>query len=187
MFSFLTSDAQDEIGNRWEWLMGHITPDMERALKQEAYRIMGNVADVQDVMQEVLIKAAMNTYQLKDENKLFQWLFTITRRESYAHISKYSFRALWNQAKLMTGMIGHTMELEDNLITDDDRVLLQKALERLDEEARRIVVLKTTTDDNLKVIAQKLGLNYHTTRSKYQRALSTMRDLMQEGEPNERH
>lgn len=185
MFSFFLAEEPEPAEERWEWLMRHITPDMERALKQEAYRILNNTLDVQDVMQEVLIKAAMNCYQLRDERKLFQWLFTITRHEAYAHISKFSFQALWNKAKLLTGFVNQPQEVGERLVSHDDMVLLQKALDGLDEESRKIVVMKSTSEDTLKVIAAKLGLNYHTVRSKYQRALRVLRDRMREAEQDD--
>ncbi len=185
MLSIFMEEEPEPIENRWEWLMCHITPDMERALKREAYRILNNTADVQDVMQEVLIKAAMNYYQLKDERKLFQWLFTITRHEAYAHISRFSFQALINKARLLTGLMNETVEMGEHLVSGDDMRLLQKALEGLDEYSRKIVVMKATTGDSLKIIAIKLGLNYHTVRSKYQRALRTLRNRLKEGEQDE--
>ena len=185
MFSFFLAEEPEPIEERWEWLMRHITPDMERALKREAYRILNNTADVQDVMQEVLIKAATNYYQLRDKRKLFQWLFTITRHESYAHISRYSFQALWNKARLLTGLIDEAVEMGEHLASYEDMLLLQKALEELDEDSRKIVVMKSTTEYTLKMIAARLGLNYHTVRSKYQRALHLMRDRLEEGEQDE--
>jgi RNA polymerase sigma-70 factor (ECF subfamily) len=185
MFLFLGAGEPEPIEDRWEWLMCHITPEMERALKREAYRILNNTADVQDVMQEVLIKAVMNCNQLRDNRKIFQWLFTILRHEAYAHISKFSFQALLSRARLLTGLIGPGEEMGGQMASYDDMQLLKKALEELDEDSRKIVVMKSTTEDTLKTIALKLGMNYHTVRSKYQRALNVLRNRMQEGEQDE--
>lgn len=185
MFLFLGTDEPAPIESNWEWLMRHITPDMERALKREAYRILNNIADVQDVMQEVLIKAAMNCGQLKDKRKLFQWLYTITRHEAYAHTSRYSFQALLNKARLLTGLYDQAADMGGGLTTADDMLLLQKALEELEEDSRKIVIMKSTTNDTLKAIAIKLGLNYHTVRSKYQRALLLLRNRLKEGEQDD--
>ena len=185
MPSMIAAKEPGPIEDRWEWLMRHITPDMERALKREAYRILNNTADVQDVMQEVLIKAVMHYDQLKEERKLFQWLFTITRREAYAHISRFSFQALLSRARLMAGLPDEAAEMGEHLVFDDDMLLLQQALEELDEDSRKIVVMKSATRDTLKTIAKKLGMNYHTARSKYQRALSVLRGRLKEGERDE--
>jgi RNA polymerase sigma-70 factor (ECF subfamily) len=185
MFLFFGAEEPEPMEDRWEWLLRHITPDMERALKREAYRILNNTADVQDVMQEVLIKAVMNCDQLRDKRKVFQWLFTITRHEAYAHISKFSFAALLSRARLLTGLFDPYVEMGGQFASYDDMQLLQKALEELDEDSRKIVIMKSTTEDNLKSIALKLGLNYHTVRSKYQRALHTLRARMQEEEQDD--
>jgi RNA polymerase sigma-70 factor (ECF subfamily) len=146
---------------------------------------LNNTADVQDVMQEVLIKAVMNCDQLRDKRKLFQWLFTITRHEAYAHISKFSFQALVNRAKLLTGLINFTTEMGGQITACEDMLLLEKALKSLDDESRKIVILKAVTDDSLKSIARKLNLNYHTARSKYQRALHILREKLREGEQDD--
>jgi RNA polymerase sigma-70 factor, ECF subfamily len=185
MFLLFGAEEPEPMEERWEWLMSNITPDMERALKREAYRILNNTADVQDVMQEVLIKAVMNCNQLRDKRKVFQWLFTITRHEAYAHISKFSFAALLSRARLLTGLFDPYVEMGGQIASHDDMLLLQKALEELDEDSRRIVVMKSTTKDTLKTIALKLGLNYHTVRSKYQRALHVLRSRLKEGERDE--
>ena len=187
MIAFLTDDGPDAIEKHWDQLMSRITPEMQRGLKREAYMRLGNLADVQDVMQEVLIKAATNYDQLKDESKLYAWLVTITKRECFSHISRFSIKAFLNKARLLTGLIGQTVDIWDHLVTDEEKQHLLKALEALDEESRKIVVLKSTTDYSLKEIADKLHLNYHTTRSKYQRALSLLRDIIAEDEPDERH
>ncbi len=187
MISFFIEDVPDTIESRWDQLMNKITPEMERGLKREAYMRLGNLSDVQDVMQEVLIKAAMNYDQLKDERKLYAWLMTITRRECFAHISRFSIKAFLSKTRLLTGLISHTVDIWEHLVTDEEKQNLLKALESLDDESRKIVVLKSTTDLSLKEIAEKLCLNYHTTRSKYQRALSLLRDIIREDEANERH
>jgi RNA polymerase sigma-70 factor (ECF subfamily) len=185
MFLIFSAGEPEQMEDRWEWLMHQITSDMERALKREAFRILNNAADVQDVMQEGLIKAVMNCSQLRDKRKLFQWLFTITRHEAYAHISKFSFQALISRARLLTGLIEPNTELGGRISSQDDMLVLNKALEELDEDSRKIVIMKSTTEDTLKTIALKLGMNYHTARSKYQRALHVLKKKLQEGERDE--
>ena len=187
MISFFTDDVPDSIESRWDQLISKITPDMERGLKREAYMCLGNLSDVQDVMQEVLIKAAMNYDKLKDDHKLYAWLMTITKRECIAHVSRFSIKSFISRARMLTGFISHTVDIWEHLITDEEKQNLLSALESLDDESRKIVVLKSTTDLSLKEIAEKLHMNYHTTRSKYHRALSLLRDIIQEDEPNERH
>jgi RNA polymerase sigma factor (sigma-70 family) len=130
----------------------------------------------------VLIKAVMNCNQLRDNRKIFQWLFTILRHEAYAHISKFSFQALISRARLLTVLIEPNTELGGRISSQDDMLVLNKALEELDEDSRKIVIMKSTTEDTLKTIALKLGMNYHTARSKYQRALHVLKKKLQEGE-----
>lgn len=183
---FTIDDIPDFMEARWDLLMSEITPEMQRALKREAYMRLGNVADVQDVIQEVLIKAVRHYDQLEDKSKLYTWLVTITRRECLSHISRFSIKAFFIKVRLLTVFISQPMDVWDHLINNEEKQHLLKALEELKDESRSIVVLKSTTDLSLNEIAQKLHLNYHTTRSKYRRALSALRDIIQEDTSDER-
>lgn len=65
------------------------------------------------------------------------------------------------------------------VISKEEKALLYKAMDKLDEESRQIVLLKTSTGMNLKEIANRRCLNYNTVRSKYQRALDSIKLRME--------
>lgn len=65
----------------WNWLLDQITPQMRKALANEAYRILHNKDDVDDVLQEAIVIGITKYEQLRDETKLLQWMFKIVRRE----------------------------------------------------------------------------------------------------------
>ena len=43
---------------RWSWFMEHFTPDMEKVLYVEAFRILKSKQDAEDVLQEAIIRGA---------------------------------------------------------------------------------------------------------------------------------
>lgn len=68
---------------RWLWFMEHFTPDMEKVLYVEAFRILKSKQDAEDVLQEAIIRGATRCWQLRNEKKLFQWMFTIVRNLAF--------------------------------------------------------------------------------------------------------
>ena len=148
----------------------------------EAYRILHNIDDVEDVIQESLIIGCVKCNQLRDETKIFQWLFKIVRREAYNHKSRFSMRKLVN--RLIDAFETPPTHPEILLLNDEENSRLYNAVNSLDAMTKNIVLLKNTTDMNLKEIAHQLGLNYNTVRSKYQRALEYLRKQL-EADSNE--
>ena len=58
---------------------------------------------------------------------------------------------------------------------------LKRALERLDEKERRIVVLKYFEEEKLENIAKILDLNVNTVKSRLYRAIGKLKDYMETG------
>lgn len=183
MFELFTTHWGDKNENRdWNWFLSRITPQMRHALMNEAYRILHNIDDVEDVIQESLIIGCMKCNQLRDETKIFQWMFKIVRREAYNHKSRFSMRKLVN--RLIDAFETPPTHPEILLVNDEENSRLYDAVNSLDAITKNIVLLKNTTDMNLKEIAHQLGLNYNTVRSKYQRALEYLRKQL-EADSNE--
>lgn len=155
---------------RWAWFMERYTPRMERALYAEAMRIMGSHQDAEDVMQEALIRGATRCWQLRNEARLFQWMFSIVRNIAFDK-RKARIKATLSAIELATGIAWRPISLDDRLMSDWQREHLEAAVSRLRSPEKEIIVLKSTTDMKLIEIAAELGLNYHTTRTKYRRTL----------------
>ena len=162
---------------RWEWFLARYSDRMQRALFAEARRILGNYQDAEDVMQEALIRGATRCWQLRDEEKLFQWMFTIVRHISFDR-HKDKVRALWCSLQLSTGLLQQTISLEERYVSDQERQALATEIEKLRSPEKEIFILKTTTDMKLIEIAKQVGINYHTTRTKYRRTLERLSDKM---------
>src|ERR1700712_3905214 len=62
----------DPLEQQNRFVSGHL-----RRIFLQIYRIVGNVADAQDLTQEAFIKALQHQEQLKDEQKAAHWLSRI--------------------------------------------------------------------------------------------------------------
>lgn len=178
MFCFFALVSYPQNNHRdWDWFLNHITPQMHQALANEAYRILHNKDDVDDVLQEAMVIGITKCEQLRDETKLFQWMFKIVRREAYAHQSKASIIKLMERIKDI--FEPQPLRPDAYLISEEENAVLHKVLDTLDEQTRKIVLVKTSEGISLKEVAYRFDLNYNTVRSKYQRAMDTIRHRME--------
>lgn len=170
---------------RWAWLLDQLNPDMMNRLYREAYRILQNADDAKDAMQEAIVQSADNCWQLRDSSRFYAWMFTIVRREAY-RIQKKSLQLFIHNIRQHTIFLSTSTTPEQQVISAETLENLRTELENLRSPEKEIVNLKITTSMNLNQIAAKLGLNYHTTRSKYTRTLHYLRKKLLEDNRHEK-
>lgn len=164
---------------RWLWFMEHFTPDMEKVLYVEAFRILKSKQDAEDVLQEAIIRSATRCWQLRNEKKLFQWMFTIVRNLAFDK-HKDRLESLMCAVQLATGMVYSNVSLEERVMQLQDQERLWREIERLPHPEQDILVLRNTSNMKLIDIAKKLKINYHTTRTKYNRTLAKLERIMRD-------
>ena len=108
-----------------------------------AYSYVFQEQDAMDIVQEGAYRAILKCDSLKNPEYADTWICRIMMNEAVRYLEKYR---------------GKTVALEEipeegapDEIADPD---LQQALSRLDEEERRIVVLKYFEEEKLQTIAQ---------------------------------
>ncbi|GAA5021257.1 RNA polymerase sigma factor SigJ [Streptomyces siamensis] len=87
-----------ELESEWE--------DLRPAVFGAAYRLLGSVADAEDVVQDVWLRAA--AADLRDVRDLRAWLLTVAARRSYdilksARVRRETYVGPWLPAPLLTG------------------------------------------------------------------------------------
>ena len=129
-----------------------------------ALSILKNASDAEDVMQDTYINIYKYAHMYKSLNKPMAWILTITRNLALNKLKKSK---------------KDNIEIEDNHITCDnvyDIVLINHIFESLNEEDRKIVMLKTINNLRFIDISKLLDLNLSTVLSKYNRAIKKIKN-----------
>ena len=79
-----------------------------------------------------------------------------------------------------TGMVYSNVSLEDRVMQLQDQERLWREIERLPYPEQDILVLRNTSNMKLIDIAKELKINYHTTRTKYNRTLAKLERIMRD-------
>lgn len=147
----------------------------ERTLYAYILSIVKNHHETLDIMQETYLKVMSAAHLYKPMGKPLAWIFTIAKNLYLSRIRK---------SKREIGMDASEIaeDARFSYITDnEDRIVLEAALDILTEEERQIILLYAVSGLKHREIADSIGLKLSTTLSKYHRALKKIRDYLQEG------
>lgn len=134
-----------------------------------AYFYVSNEQDAMDVVQEAAYKAIRNCETLKNENYIITWLFTIVRNLALDVQQKRK----WEQP----GRIEEYLEEKsgEQCRNYGDSWDIKEALKVLEEKEKTIIILRFFEEKKLSEIAEIMGENVNTVKSKLYRALQKLK------------
>ncbi|MDZ7637762.1 MAG: sigma-70 family RNA polymerase sigma factor [Bryobacterales bacterium] len=130
------------------------------------YRVVGNVADAQDLTQDVFIKALQREEQLRDEEKAVQWLSRIAANTAIDFLRR--------RGRAVHCAVEDLPELADpSRFANPERILLgaeshqifQDALQTLTSRERAALVMRDVEGAEAEEVARALGCSKATVRS----------------------
>jgi RNA polymerase sigma-70 factor, ECF subfamily len=133
-----------------------------RRIFLQIYRMVGNVADAQDLTQEAFIKALQRTEQLKDEQKAAHWLSRIATNTALDFLRRHG-RVTFCEIEYAPE--SHSESPEDELLRNEHRDYLRDALGSLTPRERAAFVLRDVEDLPAEEVAQRLCCSKATVRS----------------------
>ncbi|MGA8480676.1 MAG: sigma-70 family RNA polymerase sigma factor [Chthoniobacterales bacterium] len=138
-----------------------------------AARIVGSVADAEDITQEVFIKAYDRFADLQQSQSIGGWLKTVATNLSINHLNRY--RARWRFFSEQENEPELAAPVEK---TDDRRELLELAIHKLPDAQRVPLVLFHFQDLSYDEIAAKLGISLAKVKTDIHRGRETLRKLI---------
>lgn len=146
------------------------------------YRLVGNVADAQDLTQEAFIKALQRQEQLRDAEKAAHWLSRIATNTALDHLRKKARRG-------ETGLEGmaapapEEMNPEQRVLHAERAALLEAGLDRLTPRERAALVLRDLEDLPAEEVARRLNCGKATVRSHIANARVKFRKYWERRQP----
>jgi RNA polymerase sigma-70 factor (ECF subfamily) len=145
--------------------------DVQSELKGFVYKRVKDKALTEDIVHDVFLKVQAKIHQVKESDKLFGWIYQITRNTITDHFRKNS-----------KTINPKDIDWESSPPNFNDCVTnaIIELIPTLPDMYR--IPLEMTELQNLSQleVAEKLGLNYTTTKTRVQRARQMLRDKMDE-------
>lgn len=140
------------------------------------YRIVGNVADAQDLTQEAFIKALQRQHQLKDEAKSAQWLSRVATNTAIDFLRRHG-RVSFCEIEAAPESPSETPE--QLVLRAERREYLQDGLRLLTARERAALLLRDVEGLPAEEVARILDCSKATVRSHIANARTKFRRYME--------
>ena len=136
-------------------------------------RIVGNLADAEDITQEVFIKAYDRFTELRKSGTVGGWLKTVATNLSINHLNRY--RARWRFFSEQAEPVEIAAEVEPE---SDRKEALELAIRKLPDAQRVPLVLFHFQDMSYEEISAKLQVSLAKVKSDIHRGRETLKRLL---------
>lgn len=146
------------------------------------FQFVKDESAAQDIVQEAFVKMWGSINSFDCEKKFSTWIFAIAKNTAFDHLKKkktVSFSAFenWEGENILECIedekILHSWALLEKMDNEKD---VQEFLDALSPQLRTILFLHHTQGFSLSEIAEILGEPQNTTKSKYRRAIISLRE-----------
>ena len=156
----------------------------EKLVSTCVYSVVGNAEDVLDVSQEVFLKVYKSLNSFKGDSEFSTWLYRIAKNTALDFVRKRKANTVSIDS---SGEESEGFDIpDDNISASPEKKALQNegvqklydAMEQLSEEHREIIILRDLNDYSYEEIAERLGLEAGTVKSRLHRARDTLRKIL---------
>ena len=167
----LMSQVRNGVGE----MLGVLFDRYQKPLFNFYYRLTGNRTLSEDLVQEVFFRILKYRQSYRSGTPFRAWIYQIARNARVDHLRKQRLEVSWE------------MELEpavhpaDSAQQKQETELLYRALQQMPEEKKEVLVLSRFQGLKYDEIAQLLGCEVGTVKTRVHRALQELRRLFEQG------
>lgn len=140
-----------------------------------AYSYVHNEADAGDIVQNGAYKAILNSETLKQEEYAATWVYRIMLNEIFRFLKKERPASQSGSVCREAVVSFEEMQVEPGREDQYENIDLRRALDSMSQEEKAVIELKYFEDLKLDEIAEVLGENVSTVKSRLYRGLKKLR------------
>jgi len=141
------------------------------------YRMIRDKEEIEDLTQETFIKAFASLKNFNDEYAFSTWLYKIASNNCIDYIRKRKLKTYSIDKPMESEDDDYAYELSDStyeadrhIIEEQQKALIQEAIDSLPEKYRIVIVMRHTEEKSYEDIAEILGLPLGTVKAHIFRA-----------------
>jgi RNA polymerase sigma-70 factor (ECF subfamily) len=134
-------------------------------------RVLGSVADAEDVAQESFVTAFRSLGTYRGDGPLQAWLVRIATRTA---LRRRSQRRQTTDLAVATGLTASTPDPLQSALADERRAAIRAAVATLDDPYREVVALRYFGELSLEEVATVTGRNLNTVKTQLRRGLQRL-------------
>jgi RNA polymerase sigma-70 factor, ECF subfamily len=143
-----------------------------------AYSVLRNHADAEDAAQETFLRVLRHERDLPDVRDAKAWIARVAWRVAVDKARRTPVLALNEEetAMLLEGLPSTGTSMDQSLIDDQMRRLLQQLIATLPDDLRAVITLSTVQEMNASEIAVVLGIPEGSVRTRHMRARQILKE-----------
>jgi len=144
--------------------------------------IVGSTDEAEDVVQEAFIQAYIKLDTFQMNSRFFTWLYRIAFNYALSRRRKNRNQVSLDQTRETTGNdpTDHREGPDANMVRDESVLQVRRAMERLSDDHRMILVLREMQGMSYEHIAEILEIEIGTVRSRLNRARSQLKTNLEQ-------
>ena len=164
--------------DKFRQVYDHVYPIIFRI----AYRITGSVDVAEELCQEAFIKYYERADMFPDGDQAKFWLIRVAKNLSF-NVAKRTSRERRAYERVYHEPKPHITTGEEAVIRSEEAQAVQRALQKLPEKLKSVLVLKEYGDLNYREIASILGITEGNVKVRVFRARERLLDILKKDRP----
>ena len=141
------------------------------------YNMTNNPSLSEDLVQNVFIRMIKYKHTFTGEGSFLAWMFTTARNVNYDHFNKNKRSYDERELSSVEYKIESDSNMEKAVDSDENQLLLRKALNRLDSDKREVLVLSKLKEIKFSEVGEIMGCSEGAAKVKAHRALKELRSV----------
>lgn len=143
-------------------------------------RYVGDHDTAKDIVQMVFLKIYQRLGSLDDHSRFSSWIHTIARNLCLDEIKRKKFKPI---EKKNTHLL-KSDSAKDDILKKETAEIIKKALQKIPQEQREVIILKTYQDLKFIEIAKILDISINTVKSRMYHGLKALTPYVTNLNPN---
>ena len=164
---------------------GMLTERYERKISHYARKFIFNSDDIEDLVQEVFIKAYVNLKSFDTSRKFSSWLYRIAHNEFINAIKKKSREKITFfdlNFDLLFPHISLSKTFDDDIKNEELKLMLDRCLGKISPKYREVLVLYYFEEMNYQEIADILRIPVSTVGVRLKRGKTILKKIIDQSE-----
>jgi RNA polymerase sigma-70 factor, ECF subfamily len=163
----------------------HIINRYKDLIARVIYSIIDSTADIEDLTQEVFIKAYKSLPRFKFDSSLKTWLYRIAVNHAIDHVRKKRLARIVSLDAIDEWLFGRMRglgyareKLPEDITRAEVKELVNWALEKLSTDAKTIIILRELEGMHYEDIASVLNISVPAVKSRLFRARAELKKIL---------
>ncbi|CAH7004936.1 RNA polymerase sigma factor SigZ [Vibrio chagasii] len=152
--------------------------EYQQTLKAFLHSKVSNSADVDDLLQEILIKTFQNLHKVQDASSVKSWLFQLANNTIIDFYRKHAHQQRDSKIDaddLWFADLDHNEEFKQNL-----SLCIEPFIQALPEQSAALLLAVDIKGQSQKEIAEAQNISYSTVKSRVQKSRGDLKNLFEQ-------